>query len=135
VRPMNVEFGPDGALYVLDYGSGYFGGAEDSALYRIDYVGDNPRPEADISATPTNGPGPLTVEFDGSVSSDPEERELSYAWDFDDDGTVDSTDVSASHTYEQDGVYTARLNVTVGEGEDERTGTATVNITVGNTAP
>ncbi|TMZ42120.1 glucose dehydrogenase, partial [Klebsiella pneumoniae] len=38
VRPMNIEFGPEGSLYVLDYGSSYFGGADDSALYRIDYT-------------------------------------------------------------------------------------------------
>ena len=34
---MDMEFGPDGALYVLDYGTGWFGGDANSALYRIEY--------------------------------------------------------------------------------------------------
>jgi len=34
---IDAAFGPDGALYVLDYGSGYFKGDENSALYRIEY--------------------------------------------------------------------------------------------------
>ncbi|WP_369126524.1 PQQ-dependent sugar dehydrogenase, partial [Streptomyces albus] len=33
---MDMDFGPDGALYVLDYGTGYFNGDENSALYRIE---------------------------------------------------------------------------------------------------
>jgi glucose/arabinose dehydrogenase len=33
---MDAEFGPDGALYVLDYGTGWGGGDENSALYRIE---------------------------------------------------------------------------------------------------
>ncbi|MCT2594816.1 PQQ-dependent sugar dehydrogenase, partial [Streptomyces sp. N2-109] len=35
---MDSAFGPDGALYVLDYGTGYFNGDENSALYRIEHV-------------------------------------------------------------------------------------------------
>ena len=34
-----MAFGPDGALYVLDYGTGYFDGDANSALYRYDYIG------------------------------------------------------------------------------------------------
>lgn len=33
---MDMAFGPDGALYVLDYGLSWFGGDENSALYRIE---------------------------------------------------------------------------------------------------
>ncbi|MEE6283343.1 ThuA domain-containing protein, partial [Georgenia sp. MJ170] len=134
--PIAVEFGPDGAMYVLDYGTGgYFSGAPDSAVYRIDYVAGSRNPSATITTSATNGQAPLTVEFDGSGSSDPEGEPLSYAWDFENDGTVDSTDATASHTYTEEGQYTARLTVSAGEGEGVRTGTATVNIVVGNTAP
>ncbi|PYF96281.1 PKD domain-containing protein, partial [Georgenia satyanarayanai] len=134
--PIAVEFGPDGAMYVLDYGTGgYFTGAADSAVYRIDYVAGSRNPSATISTSTTNGQAPLTVEFDGSGSSDPEGEPLTYAWDFENDGTVDDTGATASHTYTEEGQYTARLTVTAGEGEDARTGTTTVNIIVGNSAP
>jgi len=37
-QPMDAAFGPDGALYVLDYGTGWYAGDENSALYRIENV-------------------------------------------------------------------------------------------------
>ena len=42
---MDMAFGPDGALYVLDYGTGYFSGDENSALYRIEHVTGGHRPD------------------------------------------------------------------------------------------
>ncbi|ASR34964.1 glucose dehydrogenase [Prauserella marina] len=132
-RPMNIEFGPDGSLYVLDYGSGYFGGAADSAVYRIDYTKGNRTPQVQLSADTTSGPGPLEVTFDPSGTTDPDGDELSYEWDFDGDGTTDSTEAGpVTHTYGENGQYQARLAVT---DETGLTGAASVTITVGNTEP
>src|SRR5690606_1575131 len=83
-------------------------------------------------ATPDSGIAPLEVSFDGTASTDPEGEELTYAWDFDGDGTTDSTSAAPSHTYTENGVYDARLTVTDPAG---KVGTATVPITVGNTRP
>ena len=54
---MDYEFGPDGALYVLDYGTGWFGGDANSAVYRIEYqvTGGNRPPVAVASGNPTGG--------------------------------------------------------------------------------
>ncbi|HEX5540381.1 MAG TPA: ThuA domain-containing protein [Micromonospora sp.] len=132
-RPMDIEFGPDGSLYVLDYGSGYFGGAPDSALYRIDYVKGQRSPIAVVNANPTSGTVPLTVHFSSEGSRDPDPGDsFTYAWDFNGDGTIDSTEPSASYTYAVEGEFTARLTLTDTFGN---AGTATVQITVGNTAP
>ena len=49
---MDLEFGPDGALYVLDYGDGFFRQNPDSGLYRIDYAEGNKAPTAVIEAEP-----------------------------------------------------------------------------------
>src|SRR5699024_4974099 len=68
----------------------------------------------------------------GSASTDPENEKLTYEWDFDGDGTVDSTDVAPTHTYTEEGVYDARLTVT---DPFDKVGTTTVPITVGNTRP
>jgi len=132
-RPMDVEFGPDGSLYVLDYGSGFFGGSPESALYRIDYVQGLRSPIAEASADPRSGPAPLTVRFSSAGSRDPDPGDaLRYAWDFDGDGTTDSTEPNPTHTYQSTGVYVARLTVT---DRTARTGTASVTIVVGNSAP
>ncbi|PXY24440.1 ThuA domain-containing protein [Prauserella flavalba] len=132
-RPMNIEFGPDGSLYVLDYGSGYFGGAADSAVYRIDYTKGNRTPQVNLTSDRTSGQAPLEVSFDPAGTSDPDGGELTYAWDFDGDGSTDSTEAGpVTHTYTEPGQYTAHLAVT---DETGLTGAASVVVTVGNTAP
>lgn len=131
-RPMDLEFGPDGSLYVLDYGGGYFGGDADSAVYRIDYVNGSRSPRPVIKTSATDGPAPLEVEFDATGSTHPDELALTYAWDFDGDGETDSTDVTATHTYAEKGVYSAKLTVT---DSADKEAFATATITVGNTSP
>lgn len=63
-NPMDLEFGPDGALYVLDYGDGFFRQNPDAGLYRIDYAEGNKAPTAVIKAQPASGrrrwPSPST---------------------------------------------------------------------------
>ncbi|GIJ49296.1 glycosyl hydrolase [Virgisporangium aliadipatigenens] len=128
---MDMQFGPDGALYVLDYGTGYFNGDANSALYRYDYVaGGNRAPTAVAAADRTSGRAPLTVAFSSAGSSDPEGGALTYSWAFG-DGTT-STAANPTKTYTADGKYTATLTVRDPQGA---TGTASVIITVGNTAP
>ncbi|MFG7941784.1 ThuA domain-containing protein [Streptomyces cacaoi] len=49
---MDWKFGPDGALYVLDYGRGFFTSDDKSALWRVTYEGGEPTPAADDLADP-----------------------------------------------------------------------------------
>ena len=113
-NPIDIEFGPDGSLYVLEYGDGFFGknlpGAE---LARIDYIGasGNRTPSVTANASVTEGPPPLTVSFTGVVS-DPDGDRLRYAWDFDADGKVDSRQLNPTHTFTEEGIYRATLKVT-----------------------
>ncbi|MCT6776459.1 PQQ-dependent sugar dehydrogenase [Streptomyces sp. CS7] len=124
---MDSAFGPDGALYVLDYGTG----ANNQALYRVEYLaGSNRSPVAKAAADRTSGPTPLAVSFSSAGSADPEGGNLGYAWDFG-DGTT-STDPNPSHTYTTAGTYNPTLTVTDPEG---LTGTASLVVTAGNTAP
>jgi len=76
----------------------------------------NQAPLALIVATPTNGPAPLTVQFNGSSSIDPDGDALTYAWAFG-DGAV-GTGETASHTYANPGQYTVVLTVTDTYGND-----------------
>jgi glucose/arabinose dehydrogenase/PKD repeat protein len=124
---MDMAFGPDGALYVLDYGTG----SGNQALFRIEYIGSSNRnPIAVAAANKNSGPSPLAVTFSSAGSNDPEGGALSYRWDFG-DGTS-STQANPSHTYTTNGNYSPTLTVTDPTG---LTGTASVLITVGNTAP
>jgi cytochrome c len=126
---MDMEFGPDGALYVLDYGTGWGNGDANSGLYRIEYnSGGGRAPIAVASATPTSGSAPLTVRFSSAGTSDPDGDPITYAWDFTSDGTVDSTAANPTHTYTSNGEFTATLTVRDSTG---RSANASVVIGVG----
>jgi glucose/arabinose dehydrogenase len=131
-NPMDMEFGPDGALYVLDYGDGFFSENEDAQLARIDYVRGNHTPVVKVAATPAAGRAPLTVAFSSAGTNDADGDRIAYAWDFDANGTVDSTEANPSHTYTADGVYNATLKVTDRTG---RSASAYARILVGNQEP
>ncbi len=132
-NPMDLEFGPDGSLYVLDYGDGFFRANPDAGLYKISYAEGNKAPRAAFTPTPiSSSEAPLEVHFDASASMDPEGEELTYEWDFDGDGTYDATGVEATHTYDELGVYFARLRVTDPHGKFALTSR---QISVGNQAP
>ena len=64
-NPMDMEFGPDNALYTLEYGTGYFAELPAAQLARIDYVRNGQyTPVVRGSATPSSGTtAPLTVQF------------------------------------------------------------------------
>jgi PKD repeat protein len=97
-------------------------------LFVIPAANNNQPPVAAINATPTSGLAPLTVSFNGSSSSDADGTIASYSWDFGD--STNASGVTASHTYNTAGIYTARLTVTDDGGAAAST---TVMITV--TAP
>jgi cytochrome c len=126
---MDMEFGPDGALYVLDYGTGWFGGDANSAVYRIEYnSGTGRAPIPVLNASPSGGPAPLTVQFSSAGSSDPDGNPITFAWDFTTNGSTDSTAANPSFTYTANGQYTATLTVSDNTG---RSATASVVIGVG----
>ncbi len=132
-NPMDIEFGDDGALYTLEYGTGYFVTLPEAQLARIDYVRGNRTPVVKVAADKTQSDtAPLTVQFSSAGTNDPDGDRLTYEWDFDADGTFDSTAANPSHTYATAGVYNATLKVTDRTG---RSASAEVQIIVGNARP
>ena len=122
--PVQVQTGPGGDLFYVAMGSG--------EVRRVSYPGGTNRPPTAVAtATPPSGPAPLTVQFDGSQSTDPDAGDtLSYAWDLDADGQYDdSTAVNPSRTYTSQALVDVGLRVT---DQDGASGTTTVPVTVGN---
>ena len=125
-NPVDVQISPAGELFYPDFDGG--------TIRRIQFVSANQPPVAVATANPTSGAAPLTVNFDGSGSSDPDGDPITYAWDLDGDGLYDdSTAAQPTFTYTQSGTYTARLQVTDSPGASSVSGPIT--ITVGNTPP
>jgi cytochrome c len=133
-NPMDMEFGPEGALYTLEYGDGFFSENPEAQLARIDFVrGNEYTPVVQVSATPTSAvTPPLTVQFSSAGTHDPDGDRIVYAWDFDANGTVDSRQANPTFTYTQRGIYEATLRVTDTSG---RSASNSVRIIIGNQAP
>jgi PKD repeat protein len=122
--PVDLKTGPGGDLFYVDLNGG--------TVHRITYSPTNQPPVADAEATPTYGSTPLTVDFDGTGSTDPDNNDITYEWDFTGDGTVDATGPTPSYTYEDAGDFDAKLTVTDADGASD---TDTVEITPGDTPP
>jgi glucose/arabinose dehydrogenase len=124
---VDLGIGTGGDLYYADIDGG--------TIRRIKYFAANQPPVARAAANPTNGLSPLTVNFDGTISSDPDGDALSYAWDLDGDGSYDdSTSSQPVYTYPSAGNYRVQLKVSDGsEGTD--TLDQPLSISAGNTPP
>ncbi len=124
-HPVDLKIGPGGDLFYVDMESGL--------VHRITFTAANQPPTAAFTATPASGPVPLTVNFNGTSSSDPEGGALTYSWDLNGDGTFgDASGATATYTYNSAGVYHPSLRVTDNQGA---TDTTSVTVTAGNTAP
>jgi PKD repeat protein/glucose/arabinose dehydrogenase len=125
------RFAPDGASQSFYYIS--WVGFPDDEIRKIKYTGSpNRTPDANITASPTSGGMPLTVNFNGTTSVDPNPGDvLTYDWDFG-DGSPHSSSATPAHTYMSPGTFTAKLTVDDGHGAQD---SATIKITVGNEPP
>ncbi|MFZ0442546.1 MAG: polysaccharide deacetylase family protein, partial [Methanobacterium sp.] len=90
---------------------------------------NNPAPVAAFTGTPLTGSAPLTVQFTDQSTG----NSLSYSWDFNNDGTVDSTQKNPTYTYNTEGTFSVKLTVTNSSGSNSLT--KSNYITVNNGAP
>ena len=85
-------------------------------------VSSNSRPVASAGVSAQSGPAPLSVDFDGTESTDFDGSIVGGGWDFDGDGIYDAFDeestaqLTANHSYAAPGFYNARLRVIDDEG-------------------
>jgi PKD repeat protein len=115
---VNLERGPGGDLFYVDYDGG--------RVRRITYFGGNQPPLVDLKASTDSGPSPLLVQFDASASIDPEGGALRFAWDLDDDGQfTDSTAAVPSWTFTTPGPHRVRVRVS-----DPQANSSTGSITI-----
>ncbi|MFC3417238.1 ThuA domain-containing protein [Algoriphagus hitonicola] len=130
---IDMEMGPDGKMYILEYGTGWFSKNSDSGLSRIDFNGGNRPPVVtEVDSDKTSGSLPLTVTFTAEAS-DPENDAISYTWDLGNGKTETTTEPQVTATYDQVGEY----EVTVAASDDSGLSGTGPKATVyaGNVAP
>ena len=130
-RPMDMVFGKDGALYMIEYGMQWFARNPGARLSKIEYISGNRAPIARISADKTVGAAPLTVSFSGSDSEDLDGDRIKYEWTFEGSEVQDQS-AFPIYTFERPGTYQVKLRVTDPSGLTHQSG---IDIQVGNQPP
>ena len=80
--PIDMEMGPDGRLYILEYGTGWFTKNADAGLFRIDYNAGNRPPKAVLSVSKMTGSLPFQVQVSAEGSVDPDKDDVTYIWHY-----------------------------------------------------
>ncbi|MCF2505344.1 PQQ-dependent sugar dehydrogenase [Dyadobacter sp. CY107] len=133
--PIDMKFGPDGDLYVLEYGNGYFKDNPEAELIRIEYNSGNRKPLVEASASKTAGALPMQVTLSSEGTKDFDEDDLlQYEWVVRKNNAVFKTlkEANPSITFTTPGTYQATLTVTDKAGEKN---TKSVEIKAGNEPP
>lgn len=133
--PIDMKFGPEGDLYVLEYGNGYFKDNPEAQLIRIEYNGGNRKPQVEAAVSKTAGAVPLEVSFSSEGTKDFDKDEvLQYNWAITRNGAAfkNIKEANPSVTFTTPGTYKATLTVTDKMGAKN---TKSVVIKAGNEPP
>jgi cytochrome c len=118
--PLDIQFGPDGSLYMLEYGSGWFQANGDARLVRIEYTGGNRPPVVKATANKTEGSLPFKVNLSAAGTMDYDANDkLFYEWKIASaTGEIINTfnRSNAEYIFTNQGVYIATLTVTDDKG-------------------
>lgn len=112
---IDMQYGPDGKLYLLEYGTAWFQQNIDARLVRIDYNGGNRPPVAMLSADKLRGAVPLNVRFTTEGTRDPDGDKLKFELRIA-DTVYRSTDGNFQVRLRKPGIYDAEFLATDDEG-------------------
>lgn len=130
---IDMEVGPDGRIYLLEYGSGWFTKNDDSGLSYIDYNGGNRPPLIDdMIVDRTSGKLPLSVTARVGAK-DRENDEVTYVWNMGNGTTKETKEPSISYTYNEAGEYKVGVEVKDDKGASAKS--EVVLVVAGNSRP
>jgi cytochrome c len=134
-HPIDMAFGPNGDLYVLEYGTGWFVQNDDSRLVRIEYNAGNRKPLVQASASQTAGALPLKVRLSSEGTTDFDGDALTYQWKIYPKAGGQPTVLDGpnpSFTFQKAGQYKAVLTVKDDKGMSD---SRDIAIVAGNQPP
>jgi cytochrome c len=130
-KPIDFKIGPDGSIYLLEYGNDYFLNNPDARLVRISYSARNRPPVASLVVDEVAGGLPFSPTLSAAGSSDPDpDDSLSYRWYV--DGELQAETADFRPTITKAGPHIAKLEVTDALGS---TAEAVTTLTAGNARP
>jgi cytochrome c len=131
--PIDMEQGPDGKLYILEYGKGWFSKNPDAGIVRIDYLEGNRPPEVK-SLTVENTSGLLPYKMVAKVDAkDPDGDPLTYIWSLGNGLKKTTTVPQLTHTFTKAGNYA--ISVQVLDKNRASSKSQVTNVSAGNAQP
>ena len=131
--PIDVEMGPDGKLYVLEYGNGWFSKNADAGISRIDFNSGNRSPKVhELKVDKTSGDLPLKITATVEAK-DPENDKLRYIWNLGNGIKKETDEPKLEYNLTQAGDYP--VSVEVRDDKSDSATSNTVNVYAGNAAP
>ena len=130
--PIDMEMGPDGRLYVLEYGTGWFTKNPDAGLVRIDFNKGNRKPVTAFKVDKTSGALPMTVNVSAEGSRDPDNDKLTYIWHY---GSKTKTTTEPQTSLQLTAAGDYNMYVEVKDDKGASTKSSNVNVYAGNEAP
>ena len=118
-HPIDMKFDPEGDLYVIEYGTGWFQGNDDARLVRIEYNGGNRKPFVVADADKKAGAVPMAVHFSSAGTRDDDNDSVQYEWKITNAaGAVLKTinEPNPEYEFNKPGIYKASLSVTDAHG-------------------
>lgn len=131
---IDMDFSPEGDLYVLEYGSAWFRGNENARLVKIEYQGGNRKPYVEASSAKKAGAAPFTTTLSSEGTKDFDGDKLTYTWTVKKAGKFVKNLAGANPTLQlkDAGKYEVTLKAADPKGLSN---TASLEILVGNEAP
>ncbi|SEM62735.1 Glucose/arabinose dehydrogenase, beta-propeller fold [bacterium A37T11] len=129
---IDMEVGPDGRLYVLEYGKGWFSKNPDAGIARLDYLpGNLPPVISKFSVEKPNGRLPFTLKAHVEAS-DYEKEALTYTWKI---GTVTKQTTVPELIYPLTKSGEFPVSVTVYDPHKDSTQSTELSVYAGNEDP
>jgi len=130
---IDMETGPDGRIYLLEYGSGWFRQNEDSSFGYLEFNGGNRPPVTEpIMVDKSSGQVPLDVKL-SIKANDREMDALNYIWHLGDDVRRETAEPNLTHTFTEEGITEVYVEVMDASGASSTSNK--VKIVAGNTEP
>ena len=132
--PVDMDFGPDGDLYILEYGLNPFMNSPKAVLSKIKYNAGNRKPKVQLSADKLAGSSPLNVELSSAGTIDPDSDPLKFQWEVIFDGQIikKSSESNFNLSLSKFGSYDVVLTIT---DDHEESDSRTLKLSVGNAPP
>jgi cytochrome c len=130
---IDMEVGPDGKLYLLEYGNGWFTKNADAGLARIDFNGGN-RPPVITAMTVDKTSGVLPFAVKATVNAqDLEKDKITYLWNLGNGETKETSTPDLEYTYKTTGDF--KISVEAKDSHGASSTSDALNVYAGNEAP